>query len=137
MMYETTAQFLNIDAQGNERVVKQRFIVQEAENFGDAEDQTFMECDGNKELDVIAIKRSKIKEILNKRENDKENIYIAEVCDLFVDEEGNEKEMIYKMAFFSTNVDTAYSYIKDYLRQGYNLSLVGIKKTKFVDVITL
>ena len=135
MIYESTAQFTTIDNKGNERVVKQKFVVANAETHGDAEKQTFTECDGEKNLDVVAVKRSKIKEILNNRRDSNDVLFVAEVSDKIIDDDGNEKEIIYKMLFYAANADAAYSYIKNYLAQGYNLVLVGLKQTKFVDVI--
>ena len=135
MIYETTAQFTKLDANGNERVVKQKFIVKDAEMHGEAEDVTYDECHNEHDLDVVAVKRSKIKEILNERQNDNDVIFIAEVADVMTDENGEEKELIYKMAFFAANADAAYVFIKDWLKQGYSMSLVGLKKTKFKDAI--
>lgn len=135
MIYETQVQFITIDANGNDRVVKQKFIVKEATSHGEAEDITFSECQSQTDIDVIAVKRSKIKEILNTRTNDDERIFIADVADVMTDDNGEEKELIYKMVFFAANADAAYNYIKAYLAQGYNMSLVGLKMTKFVDVI--
>lgn len=135
MIYESTVQFVTVDNKGNDRVVKQKFLVANADTHGDAETQTYNECDGETDLDVVAVKRSKIKEILNTRQNDGDCVFLADVADVVVDEDGEEKELIYKMAFFANNADAAYAYIKEWLKQGYSLSLVGLKKTKFADVI--
>lgn len=135
MIYETQVQFTTVDAHGNDRIVKQKFIVKDAEMHGEAEDVTYEECHAQTDIDVIAVKRSKVKEILNTRTSGDERIFIADVADVMTDENGEEKELIYKMAFFAVNADAAYNYIKNYLAQGYNMSLVGWKMTKFVDVI--
>ena len=135
MVYETTAQFTTVDNHGNDRIVKQKFIVRDAELHGEAEDITYDECHALRDVDVIAVKRSKIKEILNERQCDDDNIFIADIADVTTDENGEEKELVYKMAFYAVNADAAYIYIKDYLKQGYSMTLVGLKKTKFVDVI--
>jgi len=135
MIYESTVQFVSVDNKGNDRVVKQKFLIANAETHGDAETQTYNECDGETDLDVVAVKRSKIKEILNTRQNENDSIFLADVADVVVDDDGEEKELIYKMAFYSSNADSAYAYIRQWLLQGYSLSLVGLKKTKFADVI--
>lgn len=135
MIYETQVQFTTVDAHGNDRVVKQKFVVKDAEMHGEAEDITYEECHAQADIDVIAVKRSKIKEILNARQSDADYIFIADVADVTTDENGEEKELVYKMLFFAINADAAYNYIKSYLAQGYNMTLVGLKKTKFVDVI--
>ena len=135
MIYETQVQFTTVDAHGNDRVVRQRFIVRDADMHGEAEDITYEECHALTDVDVIAVKRSKIKEILNTRQSDADYIFMADVADVMTDENGEEKELVYKMAFFANNADNAFSFIMAYLRQGYNMTLVGLKKTKFVDVI--
>lgn len=135
MIYETQVQFTTVDAHGNDRVVKQRFIIKEAMSHGDAEDITYEECHTQTDIDVIAVKRSKIKEILNNRENANDCIFVADVADVMTDENGEEKEIVYKMVFYADSTDKAFNYITAFLRQGYNMTLVGLKKTKFCDVI--
>lgn len=135
MIYETQVQFTTVDAHGNDRIVRQKFIVRDAEMHGEAEDITYEECHAQADIDVIAVKRSKVKEILNTRQSDADDIYLADVADIMTDENGEEKELIYKMLFFAVNADVAYNFIKAYLAQGYNMALVGLKKTKYVDVI--
>ena len=135
MIYETQTQFTTVDKNGNDRVLKQKFIVLDAVNHGDAEEQTFEENDGLTALDVIAVKRSKIKEVVNTRSSDEERIFIADVVDTQVDDEGEEHELVYKMALFAANIDKAHAYMKDWLKQGYNMTLSGLKCTKFIDTI--
>ena len=136
MIYETTIQFTKIDANGNDRVVKQKFIVLEADTHGDAEEQTYKECQGLTGLDIIAVKRSKIKEVVNKRTSEYEKVFMADVVDVQIDDDGEEKELAYKMALFAPNIDTAHSYMKEWLKQGYDgMELCGLKCTKFVDAI--
>ena len=135
MIYESTVQFTTVDAHGNDRVVKQRFIIKEAMLHGEAEGITYKECHEQTDIDVIAVKRSKIEEILNKRQSDADYIFIADVADITTDENGEENELVYKMAFYANNADNAFNFIMAYLRQGYNMTLVGLKKTKYNDVL--
>mgnify|MGYP000338525831 CR=1 FL=1 len=135
MIYASTVQFTPVAAHGNDRVVKHSFIIKEAMSHGEAEGITYEECNEQTDIDVIAVKRSKIKEILNKRQSDADYIFIADVADRTTDENGDEKELVYKMAFYANNADNAFNFIMAYLRQGYNMTLVGLKKTKFCDVI--
>jgi hypothetical protein len=137
MIYETKCSFIKVDDNGNDKVVKERYIVEEAENFGDAEKQTYDFCDGETDLDVIDVKRSKLKEILNKRNSDDDAIWIAELQDVFTNDDGDEKYIVYKVAFFAKTFDSAMAYITEYMKQGYNLELVSIKKSKIADVIVV
>jgi len=136
MIYETKCSFIKVDDNGNDKVVKERYIVEEAESFGDAEKQTYDFCDGETDLDVIDVKRSKIKEILNSRDTGDDKIFVADVADVQHNDNGEEVEIVYKVALFALNVDAAYNYIKSYLEQGYNMTLVGLKKTKYNEVIS-
>ena len=137
MIYETKCSFIKVDDNGNDKVVKERYIVEEAESFGDAEKQTYDFCDGETDLDVIDVKRSKIKEILNKRNSADDAIWIAELQDVFTNDDGEEKYIVYKVAFFAKTFDSAMAYITEYMKQGYNLELVSIKKSKIADVIVV
>ena len=52
MIYESTVQFTTVDAHGNDRVVKQRFIIKEAMLHGEAEGITYKECHEQTDIDV-------------------------------------------------------------------------------------
>lgn len=136
MIYESKVSFTSFDNNGNEKICKQRYIVEDAETFGDAETQTYQTCYGEDNLDVTDIKRSKLKEIANKRQDEKDVIWIADIQDTFVDDNGEEKYNVYKVAFYSTTFDNAKAFITEYLKQGYgDMELISLKKSNFVDVI--
>ena len=135
MIHESKIAFTRVDDNGNDKVIKERYLIAEAESFGDAEEQTYNFCDGETSLDVIDVKRSKIKEILNSRDTGDDKIFVADIADVQHNDDGDEVELVYKVALFALNVDAAYNYIKSYLKQGYNMTLVGLKKTKYNEVI--
>lgn len=135
MIYESKVSFTKIDNKGNDKVMKEKYLVAEAETFGDAEDLTFQFCEGETDLDVIDVKRSKVKEIINSRSNDDDKIFVADVEAKTINEEGEEVEYVYKWALFAVDFDDAYRKVNEYLKQGYDMSCVGMKKTKFVDII--
>lgn len=135
MIHESKIAFTRVDDNGNDKVIKERYLIAEAESFGDAEEQTYDFCEGETGLDVIDVKRSKIKEILNSRDTGDDKIFVADIADVQHNDDGEEVELVYKVALFALNVDAAYNYIKSYLKQGYNMTLVGLKKTKYNEVI--
>lgn len=135
MIYESKVSFTKI-VKGNDKVMKEKYMVAEAESFGDAETQTYEFCDGETDLDVIDVKRSKVREIINTRTDEKDVIFVADIADTQINEEGEEVELIYKWALFANDFDQAYKRVNEYLKQGYNMQAVGMKKTKFVDVIS-
>lgn len=135
MIHEVQVQFTKIDNNGNDKVIKEKYLVAEAESFGDAETQGYDHCDGETDLDVINVKRSKVKEIINKRDTENQRIFIGDVADVRTNDEGEEVEIVYKVALFALDFDDAYKKINEWLKQGYDMTAIGMKKTKFLDVI--
>lgn len=136
MIYESKVIFTMFDdAKGCDRVIRQRYIVGDAEHFTDAEAQVFEHLTGETNLDVTDLKRSSIREIANTRTSEDERIWIAELQDVFTNDEGEEIYTKYKLAFFATTFDNALAYITKYMQQGYSMELVSLKKSNFVEVI--
>lgn len=135
MIYESQITYLSLDKKGNERKVKENFIIENASDFTEVETMMYNNFDGYKELDVTEIKRSKAKEIANSRSNDNERIWLAEVSDTYTKDNGEEYEIKYKIYFFASTSDKAHSFISEYLKCGYDMQLVSMKLTKFNDVL--
>ena len=134
-MYEGTIQFITLDKRGNYKLVKEQFILEHCESFSDAEEQLFDYGSGLTEIEVIAIKRSKLKEIANERTSEDEKIFLATLVDIFLNDDGSEKEIKYTIAFYSKDMNAAHTYISQYASQGYNMSVTKIVESKFVDVL--
>lgn len=135
MTWEATISTTKIDSKGNEKVQKQSFVLDGYVSFGEVEEKLFDEFASESGFEVCAIRQSRIKEIANGRSNDDDLLWVAELQDLFTDENGNEKMIKYKILFFSRTFDTAKAFISNYAEQGYNLVLVSLKLTKFIDVL--
>lgn len=131
MIYEATISYKN--EKGNTE--KESYVLNDKESWSDVEATFFLSFNGYKELDVESIKRSKIKEIANSRESEGDLLWMAELTDVFHDDEDNEKTLKYKILFFSKSYESANAFITEYSKQGYDMSLVSLKLTKFVDVI--
>lgn len=137
MTYEATITYVTIDKQGNDKQAKESYMVDGVETFAEVEELLYKEFQDLTDIDVIAIKRSNINEIIKGKTTDGESVWVADIVQLFVDENGIEKEMRYKFAFFSMYPDTAFNYVREYLKQGYtDMELVGLKKTRFKDIFT-
>lgn len=135
MIYEGTITFTKPDDKGTERTYKEQYILENQELFSQVESKLFEEFEGYKDFDVVAIKRSTIKEIANQRESNEDLLWQAELQDTFVDDDGNEKLIRYKILAFSKTFDSAKAFITEYIKQGYNLELISLKLTKFVDTL--
>ena len=135
MIYEATITHIVIDNKGNDKIKKERFIIDNMETFSEVESMLFEEYGSLREFDVPAIKRSNIKEIANKRQSDEDKIYIAEIEDVFTTDTGEEKPIKYKIVFFSSEFDNALYFITEFLKQGFDMSLISLKQSNFVDVL--
>lgn len=135
MLYEGQVSFVVTDDNGNDKNRRESVIIENLETFTEVEARLYEQYDGERGLDVTAIKRSRLKEIANKRIEDKQSIFIAELCDTFTDDNGNEKENTYKIAFFAYSIDDAKKFIDEYMQHGYDMRLKSLTETKFADVI--
>ena len=136
MIYETQIAFTGLDNNGNEKTMKERYIVANGESFSDVEDGLYKEfAPIYNDVDVTEIKRSKIKEIANTRQNDSELLWLAELQDTFTNDDGVEKTLKYKILFYAITFDSAKTLITEYAKQGYDLELISLKLTRFTDVL--
>lgn len=131
MLYETKVKIEKND-NGEPKEVKEHFIL-DAETFGEAESITASEYPGMS-ADVFAVFRSDIKEIVNQKEADKP-FFKATVCDTVTDDFGKEKEVKYTVLVCATDIVEATNIMHNYLQQGYNMQLDGIRRVKIVDYI--
>ena len=134
-MYEIQITFTEVDQKGNDRTRKDNLILEHAESFADAEQVGYDYGSGLTGIDVVAVKRSKIKEIANERTSDDEKIFLATLVDVFLNDDGSEKLLKYTIAFFSKSMDSAHAYIKEYAAQGYNMCITKIVESSFTDVL--
>lgn len=119
---------------GKQKEIKEHFIL-DAELFAEAERKMF-ELYPNQKIDVFSIGRSDVTEIINEKEDDKP-FFKATVIDVFTDDEtGKEKETKYYMLVCAENTVEATLLVNEYLKQGYNLRLDGIKRVKIIDYIS-
>lgn len=135
-MYELQINYVTVDNRGNDRNVKENLVLLNATSFAEAEETGYKYGDGLTDIDVVSIKRSKIKEVLNERSKETDLIWQAELMTLFYDDDGNEKQIKYKTILFAPTFDSAKAFVTEYMRQGYDdMSLVSLKLTKFNEVI--
>lgn len=138
-MYEITITFVEVDSKGNDRNRKQNLILEHAESFANAEEIGYDYGSGLTAIDVVSIKRSKLKEIVNERPFYDETckIYVAQIVDHFVDVDTEEtKDIKYSVALFAHDMKEAHQAIEQYMKQGLeDMDLIGIKETKYNDVL--
>lgn len=136
MIYEGTIKYETTTNKGNTKTVRESYLIENAETFSEAESVLFKmgETSSLTDFDVIALKRSKIKEIANTN-RDTEPMFIATLVDVFTDDNGIEKELTYDIAFFALNIEQAHNFIRIYAQQGYCMEMKALKQAKFLDVL--
>lgn len=136
MIYEGTIKYETVTSKGNTKTVSERYLIENVDTFSQAEIAltTYALAGSISDVDVVSLKRSKIKEIANKN-RDTEPMFIATLVDVFTDESGIEKELTYDIAFFALNIEKAHDFIRLYAQQGYCMEMRALKQAKFIDVI--
>jgi hypothetical protein len=136
-MYEVKYSYTTIDNKGNDKVVKNTIICEHAASFGDAEEIAYNFANGETDLDVIAVKRSSIKEIINRRASDNDKIFTATIVDTcYIDGKDEPVENKYILALYAEDINQAHSIVREYMKQGLNdMELVGLKCTKYLEIL--
>lgn len=132
MLYELKIKVEKENKKGELKQVTEHYIT-DAELFANAEYTGLNEYDGK--CDVIAIKRSPIREIVNDKDEDKP-FFKATLIDVFVNDDGVEKENRYPVLVCAEDMKEANHIMEKYRKQGLgDLRLDGIVKTKILDVL--
>ena len=133
MYYEVKVKIEKENAKGELKQVTEHYIVDNCELFAEAEAKALEEF--NKECDVFFVCRSKINEIVNQKDIDKP-FFKATIVDVVTDDNGEEKENKEVVLVCAKNVKEATSIMEEFLKQGYDMRLDGIVKTKILDILT-
>lgn len=132
MFYEIKLKVEKENSKGEMKEVVEHFIT-DVELFAEAEANGMEQYNGN--CDVISITRSNVVEIVNEKEEDKP-FYKATLIDIFIDDNGNEKETKYYNLVCAKDITEANRLMQEHKRQGLNdMRLDGIVKTKIMDLI--
>lgn len=115
---------------------KQLEYLTDVELFANAEYAGMKEHPTSDEAaDVVAIKRSNIKEIVRERTDD-ERYFLVTAIDTYTDEiTGKDKDLKYLILLPAENMDAANTEAKKLLSQGYDMRLKKIEETKIIDIL--
>ena len=135
MLYEITTKTTRVKEDGSEKEVTERYIT-DCELFAEAEHAGMHSyADYQQEGDVIAIKRSNVREIVNEQD-DKAYYYKATIVTKTIDDKENEKEQKYYVLIRADNLTEATNKANEYMKAGLDdMVLDGIVKTKIIDKI--
>lgn len=132
MFYEIKLKVEKENSKGEMKEVVEHFIT-DVGLFAEAEANSLEQYNGN--CDVISITRSNVVEIVNEKEEDKP-FYKATLIDIFIDDNGNEKETKYYTLVCAKDITEANRLMQEHMRQGLNdMRLDAIQKTKIIDLI--
>lgn len=131
MYYEVTLSVDKLNEKGEpkrciEKYITDKMLFAEAEAIGLAL--------YNNECDVTAIKRSKISEIINDKEEDKP-FFKAVVCTVITNEDGSEKEVDSHILVCEKDVKSATEKVVEYAKRNFGMELKSISRTKIVDFL--
>lgn len=136
MFHEVVSKRTIVDNNGNDKEVSEKFLVENCTFCAEAESEVIKYL--NAENEVISVKQSKLKEFLNTRDDDEQDIYFSTIDDTYVDDSGKASPLKYTVALFATSVKEATQLTLDYMKQGLSdMSLTSVKKTKFVELLKL
>lgn len=125
-----------MDKDGFDKEIAEKYLVKDAELFGDAENHLLQEF--NNECEVVDLKQyTKLMEVANEHTNDDEKLFKVVIVSIFVDENtGDEKEQKYDTLFWAKDIADATKKSSEYIKAGMQDMFVhSIIKTKIVDII--
>lgn len=133
MYYEVTLKVTKLDNKGNDKKVKESFLVENAELWQEVENRALELYNG--ECDIVAMKRSSVIEVVNEKKEDTP-IFKAKLISTYVDEKGKEKEKSWIVALFAADMNEANKKMQEYIKQGMEgLTLREIKQTNLLEII--
>ena len=138
MIFLTAIKLTIVDKKGNDKVTTNRYIVENAELFGEVESKLYEEFGEETGFEVSSIKISKLREIINEAPQGETEckIYFATICDHIMTDEGDVKDMQYSVALHAHDINEAHKAIDQYMSQGLeDMELVGLKCTKYLEVL--
>lgn len=133
MLYEIKLRVEQENSKGELKQVTEHYIVDGCEFFAEAEVKAMEEY--NNDCEVFSIIQSRIREIVNTKEELKP-FFKATITETFTNDDGPEKENKYPVLVCASDINEANKLMEEYLKQGLtDMRLDGIVKTKILDVL--
>lgn len=133
MYYTIRVRVQRPNKKGDLKAVNETYVT-DVETFAEAEQKALTHFQND--CEVIAVSQQPAwREIFNKKEEDKP-FFKAKLIDSFLDDEGNEKQLVYYALVCAENVPQATDLTLKQLKQGYgDITLDSIIKTNIVDLL--
>jgi hypothetical protein len=134
MYHEVVVTRTIVDKKGFDKSVTEKYYTENKEFLAESE-QALMEF-WNGECEVTSVKQSKIREFVNNRIDDEQDIYLCTIESVFVDENEEEKATKYVVGVFAKSVEEATRIVIEYMKMGIeDMSITSITRTKIVELI--
>jgi hypothetical protein len=133
MYFEVQMSITTTDDRGKIKEVQENYMVDGCEFFAQAEQAIMQHYNGD--CDVLAIKKSKVREFINDRKSEEEDIYVTTIT-MTYEMNGKTTKMKYKVALYATSIQEATQRTQHYMAQGLDdMVCEEMKKTDFIDVL--
>ena len=134
MYFEVQIQVTTMDDRDKMKEVQENYMVDGCEFFAQAEQAIMQHYEGD--CDVLAIKKSRVREFINDKKLDSEDIYVTTITQTY-DINGKTTKMKYKVALYATSIQEATQRTQHYMAQGLDdMVCEEMKKTDFIEVLT-
>lgn len=87
-----------------------------------------------KSFEILMIKVSMVKEIITQYQG--ENTFIASLRDIFLQEDGTEKTIKYKVLLWANNISDAMTHTREIASQGYDMQIDSLREVDYVYLTT-
>lgn len=81
------------------------------------------------DFEVLSLKQSVVKEIITQYQG--ECTFIASLRDTFLQDDGSEKTVKYKVLLWANNISEAMAHTREIAQQGYDMQIDGLKEVNY------
>lgn len=81
------------------------------------------------DFEVLSLKQSVVKEIITQYQG--ECTFIASLRDTFLQDDGSEKTVKYKVLLWANNISEAMTHTREIAQQGYDMQIDGLKEVNY------
>lgn len=93
-------------------------------SLSEEQSQGTVECS-----EILSLRQSPIKEIATQFSGN--FTFIATLRDIWLDDDGTEKQLKYKVLLWADDLTNANNYVHQLAREGYNMQIEGIKQVDY------
>lgn len=114
---------------------KQETYILDKEFFAEAEYKVSELLTGYKDegtvdsFEIISLRQSGVKEIVTQYQG--EGIFIASLRDTFLQDDGTEKVIKYKVLLWANDITEAMSHTRELAQQGYDMQIDSLKEVNY------